>query len=52
MKLGTIVYDNQIHNLDYMTADEIKILQNMVEADKMKSMNQAKKELETTEDEK
>ena len=26
MKLGTVVYDNKIYNLDYMTTDEIKQL--------------------------
>jgi hypothetical protein len=42
MKLGTIVYDNEIYNLDYMTSDEIKELINTVEADKYKNMNEGK----------
>lgn len=27
MKLGTVVYDNKIYNLDYMTTDELNELQ-------------------------
>lgn len=42
MKLGTIVYDNEIYNLDFMTSDEIKEIINLVEATKLKDMNTAK----------
>lgn len=42
MKLGTIVYDNEIYNLDFMTSDEIKEIINLVESTKLKDMNTAK----------
>ncbi len=43
MKLGTIVYDNEIYNLDYTTSDEIKEIISMVEINKIKHMNAGKK---------
>lgn len=32
MKLGTVVYDGKIYNLDYMTTDEVKKLLAAVES--------------------
>ena len=43
MKLGTIVYENEIYNLDYMTSDEIKTMIHTIESDKFKNINDAKK---------
>lgn len=42
MKLGTIVYDNQIYNLDYMTSDELKEIINKIELNKLKNIDEAK----------
>ena len=42
MKLGTIVYDNEIYNLDYMTSDEIKEILNIVESNKRKNIAEIK----------
>lgn len=42
MKLGTIVYDNEIYNLDYMTSSEIKEIIDKVEADKTKNIRRGK----------
>ena len=38
MKFGTMVYEDEIYNLDYMTADEIKELLKKVESDKRKKI--------------
>lgn len=43
MKLGTVVYDHEIYNLDYMTADEIMKLFNLVETAKKTNITQLKK---------
>ena len=42
MKLGTIVYENKIYNLDYMTIDEMKILLQKIESDKKTSFVETK----------
>ena len=42
MKLGTIVYDNEIYNLDYMTSEEVKKVLNTVEENKSKNIINAK----------
>lgn len=46
MKLGTIVYNNQIYNLDYMTLDELKELLTKIELNKNETLKEAKKVLE------
>ena len=43
MKLGTVVYDNKIYNLDYMTAEEMKELLKAIEETKRNSFREAKK---------
>lgn len=43
MKLGTIVYDNEIYNLDYMTAEEAKKVLDTIEEDKIKNIAEGKK---------
>lgn len=43
MKLGTVVYENKIYNLDYMTIEEMKDLLNLIEQDKTASFKEAKK---------
>lgn len=43
MKLGTVVYDNKIYNLDYMAKDEIKELLKKIENDKSKNIAEGKK---------
>lgn len=45
MKLGTVVYDNKIYNLDYMTAEEMKQLLKKIEEEKNNSFIDAKKML-------
>lgn len=42
MKLGTVVYGNKIYNLDYMSAEEMKILLKTIEDDKKNGITQAK----------
>lgn len=42
MKLGTVVYENKIYNLDYMTIDEMKLLLNKIEDDKKTSFVETK----------
>ena len=42
MKLGTIVYDNKIYNLDYMTTEEMKQLLSKIEQDKKNTFSDAK----------
>ena len=34
MKLGTVVYENKIYNLDYMTTEEMKQLLVKIDSDK------------------
>ena len=43
MKLGTIVYDNKIYNLDYMKSAEIEELLKKIENDKDKNIAEGKK---------
>lgn len=43
MKMGTVVYDNKIYNLDYMTSVEIEELLKKIEAEKSKNLEQGKK---------
>lgn len=42
MKLGTIVYNNEIYNLDYMTAEEVREILDKVEKDKRMNMAKGK----------
>ncbi len=42
MKLGTVVYDNKIYNLDYMTTEEMKDLLQKIEADKKANIKETK----------
>lgn len=43
MKLGTIVYEDKIYNLDYMSSEEVETLLKKVEADKAKNIAEGKK---------
>lgn len=43
MKLGTVVYDNKIYNLDYMTSAEVEELLKKIEEQKSKSLEQGKR---------
>ena len=43
MKLGTVVYENKIYNLDYMSIEEMKDLLNTIEQDRNSSFKEAKK---------
>lgn len=42
MKLGTIAYDNQIYNLDYMTAEEVGNVLCVIEKKKKKMIEEMK----------
>lgn len=42
MKLGTVVYNNKIYNLDYMTSEELKELLKLIEENKKLGLNEAK----------
>lgn len=42
MKLGTVVYQNKIYNLDYMTTEEMEKLLKKIETDKAQSFKFAK----------
>ena len=42
MKLGTVVYDGRIYNLDYMSTEEMKQLLTKIEADKKSTITEAK----------
>ena len=46
MKLGTVVYEGKIYNLDYMTTEEMKQLLNRIENDKKATIAEAKKYIE------
>ena len=46
MKLGTVVYDGKIYNLDYMTTEEMKQLLDKIEVDKKTTIAEAKKYIE------
>lgn len=43
MKIGTVVYDGKIYNLDYMTSEEVESLLKKVEEEKAKDFAQGKK---------
>lgn len=43
MKLGTVVYEGKIYNLDYMTSEEVEVLLKKVELEKSKDFAQGKK---------
>ena len=43
MKLGTIVYDGKIYNLDYMNTEEVKELLKKIEIQKNSEFSQGKK---------
>ncbi len=45
MKLGTVVYDSKIYNLDYMTTEEMKQLLQKIESDKKSNITEAKEVL-------
>lgn len=45
MKLGTVVYEGKIYNLDYMTAEEMKELLKNIETKKRTSFREAKQML-------
>lgn len=45
MKLGTVVYDNKIYNMDYMTTEEMKQLLKKIEEDKKENITKAKEVL-------
>lgn len=45
MKLGTVVYDNKIYNMDYMTTEEMKQLLRKIEEDKKENITKAKEVL-------
>lgn len=42
MKLGTVVYENKIYNLDYMTAEEMMQLLKKIEENKKENFTEAK----------
>lgn len=42
MKLGTVVYENKIYNLDYMTTEEMKMLLDKIEQEKKNNFSEAK----------
>mgnify|MGYP003317128212 CR=1 FL=1 len=42
MKLGTVVYQNKIYNLDYMTTEEMERLLKKIEDDKSQKFKSAK----------
>lgn len=46
MKLGTVVYDSKIYNLDYMTAEEMMQLLKRIENDKKNNLSDAKNAIE------
>ena len=43
MKLGTIVYEGKIYNLDYMNTDEVNELLKKIEDKKKSEISQGKK---------
>lgn len=43
MKLGTVVYEGKIYNLDYMNTNEVKELLNKIEQEKSNEISQGKK---------
>lgn len=45
MKLGTVVYENKIYNLDYMSIEEMKVLLEKIESAQKTAFKDAKKVL-------
>lgn len=43
MKLGTVVYDGKMYNLDYMSLQEMQDLLNKIEENKRLDFSQGKK---------
>jgi len=43
MKLGTVVYEGKIYNLDYMNTNEVQKLLKKIEQQKEKEFSQGKK---------
>ena len=43
MSLGTVSYNNEIYNLDYMTEEELENLLKIIENDKAKIKTEIKK---------
>lgn len=43
MKLGTVVYEGKIYNLDYMSSQEVQDLLKKIEDEKKKNFEQGKK---------
>ena len=43
MRLGTVVYNGKIYNLDYMNTSEVKELLNKIEQQKETEISQGKK---------
>ena len=43
MKLGTVVYDNKIYNLDYMTIEEVEKLLKEIERKKKMAFKEVRK---------
>ena len=43
MKLGTVVYEGKIYNLDYMSSEEVQVLLKKIEDEKKKNFEQGKK---------
>ena len=43
MKLGTVVYEGKIYNLDYMNTNEVQELLNKIEKQKDTEISQGKK---------
>lgn len=50
MKLGTVVYENKIYNLDYMTTEEMENLLKVIENDKNKKILDGIKSIENKEE--
>lgn len=42
MKLGTVVYENKIYNLDYMSIEEMKTLLEKIESEQKSAFKDAK----------
>ena len=42
MKLGTVVYENKIYNLDYMSIEEMKTLLEKIEVTQKTAFKEAK----------
>lgn len=42
MKLGTVVYENKIYNLDYMSMEEMRTLLDKIESEQKSAFKDAK----------